>query len=379
MQTVPAQGVGGSGVWSKQVGKRQTIVAGFDDHEEIGASHDIQFTAGVPSAHQSSGGRQRTVGFFGEDLIQITPRWFLSLSGRVDHWSNFDASTVRIPLNGAPPSDIEFADRSQNAFSPRATLRYQINSHISWDASVYRAFRAPSLNELYRSFRQGNTLTNSNAALTAEHLTGGETGIAVNTFQRRLVFHATFFYNQIVDPVANVTCTALATPIPICPGPIPNTIVRVRDNLGRTSTPGFELGATGHITRDFELSVGYQYVDSHVISFPASPALVGLWVAQVPHNVLTFQGIYSNPHIATISVFGRMVGKQFDDDLNTFPLGRYFVLDASASRGIGHGVELFAAVENLFNVQYDTAATPVPQLGLPIAARFGFRYEFPKR
>jgi outer membrane receptor protein involved in Fe transport len=244
---------------------------------------------------------------------------------------------------------------------------------------VYRAFRAPSLNELYRSFRQGNTLTNSNAALTAEHLTGGETGIAVNTLQRRLVFHGTFFYNQIVDPVANVTCTAAATPIPICPGPIPNTIVRVRDNLGRTSAPGFELGATGHITRDFELSVAYQYVDSHVISFPASPALVGLWIAEVPHNVLTFQGIYSNPHLATISVFGRMVGKQFDDDLNTFPMGRYFVLDASASRSIGHGVELFAAVENLFNVQYETAATPIPQLGLPIAGRFGFRYQFPKR
>jgi iron complex outermembrane recepter protein len=80
-----------------------------------------------------------------------------------------------------------------------------------------------------------------------------------------------------------------------------------------------------------------------------------------------------------LSVYGRMIGKQFDDDLNAFPLGRFFVLDVSASRGIGHGVELFAAVENLFDVQYNTAATPVPQLGLPIAARFGFRFEFPKR
>src|ERR1700678_2460557 len=223
LQTVPSQGVGGSAVWSKQIGKRQTIVAGFDDHEEIGASHDIQFTAGVPSGNQSSGGRERTVGFFGEDLVQIAPRWLLSLSARVDHWSNYDASTFRVPIGAGVPSDVEFADRSQNAFSPRATLRHQINSHISWDASVYRAFRAPSLNELYRSFRQGSTLTNSNAALTAEHLTGGETGIAVNTLQRRLVFHGTFFYNQIVDPVANVTCTAVAAPIPICPGPIPNS------------------------------------------------------------------------------------------------------------------------------------------------------------
>ena len=379
LQTVPAQGVGGSALWSRQFGKRQTVVAGFDDHEEIGASHDIQFTAGVPSANQSSGGRVRTVGFFGEDLIQIAPRWLLSLSGRVDHWSNFDASTVRIPIATGVPSLLQFVDRSQNAFSPRATLRHQINSNISWDASIYRAFRAPTLNELYRSFRQGNTLTNSNANLIAEQLTGGDAGIAITGFNRRLEAHGTFFYNQIVNPVANVTCTALALPIPTCPAPIANTILRVRDNLGRTSAPGFEAGATGHITQGFELSVGYQYVESKVSSFPASPALVGLWIAQVPHNVLTFQGRYSNPRIVTLSVTGRMVGKQFDDDLNSFPLGRYFVLDAEAARSIGRGMEIFGAVENLFDVKYNTAATPVPQLGLPIAARIGFRLDFPKR
>ena len=379
LQTVPAQGVGGSALWSRQFGKRQTVVAGFDDHEEIGASHDIQFTAGLPSANQSSGGRVRTVGFFGEDLIQLAPRWLLSLSGRVDHWSNFDASTVRIPFATGVPSVVEFVDRSQNAFSPRATLRHQLNSNISWDASIYRAFRAPTLNELYRSFRQGNTLTNSNANLIAEHLTGGDAGVAFTGFNRRLEAHGTFFYNQIVNPVANVTCTALALPIPSCPAPIPNTILRVRDNLGRTSAPGFEAGATGHITHDFELSVGYQFVDSKVSSFPASPALVGLWIAQVPHNVLSFQGRYSNPRIATLSVTGRMVGKQFDDDLNSFPLGRFFVLNAEAARSIGRGMEIFGAVENLFDVKYNTAATPVPQLGLPIAARIGFRLDFPKR
>ena len=379
LQTVPTQGVGGSALWSRQFGKRQTVVAGFDEHEEIGASHDIQFTAGAPSANQSSGGRVRTVGFFGEDLIQIAPRWLLSLSGRVDHWSNFDASTVRIPIATGVPSVVQFVDRSQNAFSPRATLRHQINSNISWDASIYRAFRAPTLNELYRSFRQGNTLTNSNANLIAEQLTGGDAGVAITGLNRRLEAHGTFFYNQIVNPVANVTCTALALPIASCPAPIPNTILRVRDNLGRTSAPGFEVSATGRPIQQFELSVGYQYVDSKVNSFPASPALVGLWIAQVPHNVLTFQGRYSNPRMVTLSVTGRLVGKQFDDDLNSFPLGRYFVLDAEAARSIGRGMEIFGAVENLFNVKYNTAATPVPQLGLPIAARIGFRLDFPKR
>lgn len=379
LQTVPSQGVGGSALWSRQVGKRQTLVAGFDDHEEIGASHDILFTKGAPSAHQSSGGRQRTVGFFGEDLIQITPRWLLSLSARVDHWSNFDASIIHIPISTGVPAVTEFEDRSQNAFSPRATLRHQINSNISWDASVYRAFRAPTLNELYRSFRQGNTTTQANANLTAEHLTGGDAGISIEGLNRRLEIRGVFFYNQIINPVANVTCLPPPNALPGCPAPVPNVIARIRENLGRISAPGFNAGATAHITHNFDLSAGYQFVNSRVVSFPEGTSLVGLWVTQVPHNSFTFQARYSNPRILFLSVDGRFVGKQFDDDQNQFPLGNFFVLDAMASRSIAAGLEVFGAAENLFNEKYATAATPVPQLGLPIAARIGLRYPFPKR
>jgi outer membrane receptor protein involved in Fe transport len=367
LQTVPSQGVGGSAVWSRQAGKRQTLVAGFDYHEEIGASHEVLLSGGTTDL--SSGGRQRTVGIFGEDLIQIAPRWFLSASARVDHWSNFDAATLREPVTPPnAPTDTIFPDRSQNAFSPRLTLRNQVNAHVSWNASVYRAFRAPSLNELYRSFRQGNTVTEDNPSLIAEHLTGGDAGVALTGFNGKLQAHGTFFYNQIVDPVANVTLTTT-----------PTLITRQRQNLGRINAPGVEFGVTASIVRDFTISCGYQFVDSKVSSFPANTALVGLWVAQVPHNSFTFQARYSNAKIFTVEVTGRAIGNSFDDDQNQFPLGSFFVLDAMISRRIGAGVEVYGAAENLFNATYYTAATPVLQLGLPIVGRVGVRWELPKR
>jgi outer membrane receptor protein involved in Fe transport len=367
LQTVPSQGVGGSAVWSRQAGKRQTLVAGFDYHEEIGASHEVLLSGGTTDL--SSGGRQRTVGIFGEDLIQIAPRWFLSASARVDLWSNFNAATLREPVTppGAPIDTI-FPDRSENAFSPRLTLRNQVNAHVSWNASLYRAFRAPTLNELYRSFRQGNTLTEDNPKLIAEHLSGGDAGVALTGFNGKLQAHGTVFYNQIVDPVANVTLTTT-----------PTLITRRRENLGRINAPGVELGVTASVVRDFTISCGYQFVDSKVSSFPANTALVGLWVAQVPHNSFTFQARYSNPRIFTVAVTGRAIGNAFDDDQNQFPLGSFFVLDAMVSRGVGAGVEIYAAAENILNATYYTAATPVLQLGLPVAARVGVRVEFPKR
>jgi len=369
VQAVPSQGIGGSAVWSRTIGKRQTFVAGVDDHQEIGHSNEVIFNSGKNLRDTFTGGHQNTIGVFGEDLIQIAPRWLLSVSARYDHWSNTNAFSFCTSVAGTCPSNTIFPDRTYNAFSPRLTLQHQFNSNVSWNASIYRAFRAPTLNELYRSFRQGNTLTESNPNLRSEELTGGDASVAVNGFQHRLEARGTFFFNEIIDPVANVTLTSTAT-----------LITRQRQNLGRTRAPGFEIDATAHFTRTLSLSAGYQYVDAVVTSFPnATPSLVGLWVAQVPHNVFTFQGRYLNPSRINISVNGRMVGKQFDDDQNIFPLGRFFVLDAMAWRSIGYGVELFTAAENLFNVKYATAATPVPQLGLPITARFGLRFQFPRR
>ncbi|MGB8674253.1 MAG: TonB-dependent receptor [Candidatus Acidiferrales bacterium] len=369
-QAVPAQGVGGSALWSRALGKRQTLVAGFDTHEELGFTHEIKGALADPTSQLSAGGRQRTVGIFGEDLIQLAPKWLLTASARFDDWRNFDASNLNIVLP-TPPGAVTltpYPDRSYNAFSPRLGLVHQVNSHLNLSASAYRAFRAPSLNELYRSFRQGNVLTVANPNLTAERLTGGEAGAALNGWNRRIELRGTFFYNQIVDPVANVTQSTT-----------PALITRMRENLGRTTAPGFEIGAVARVTGGFQLSGGYQYVDTTVSSAPGNLPLVGLWIAQVPHSVLTFQARYSRPSFLNFSVEGRMVGKQFDDDQNQFPLGRFFVLDATASRSLARGVQAFVAVENLLNESYATAATPIPQLGLPIAARFGVRFDWPQR
>jgi len=377
-QAIPAQGMGGSALWTRGLGKRQTLVAGFDAHEEIGHSNDFLFSGTSPTHLRNtfSGGHQRTVGVFAEDLIQVAPRWTLTLSARFDDWRNLDAAMkcVSFAQSCTPPLTI-YPDRSYDVFDPRAILIHQLNSHVSWSASVYRAFRAPTLNELYRAFRQGTTLTNGNPNLRAERLTGGEAGVDVFGFDRRLELRGVFFYNQMVNPIANVTLSTT-----------PTLITAEKENLGRTSSPGFEIDGIARITNRLQLSAGYQYVNAKVISFPTTPpnpSLVGLWVAQVPHNMATFQVQYDNPKFLSASLQGRVASKQFNDDLNQFPLGGFFVLDAMAYRLVGLGTEVFAAVENLTNDRYTIAYAStvplVPQLGVPVAARFGVRVQIPTR
>jgi outer membrane receptor protein involved in Fe transport len=387
-QTVPAQGVGGSALWNRAVGSHNTLVAGFDAHEEIGQSNDHLYngTTGASARLTYSGGRQRTIGFFGEDLIHITPTWLISLSARYDHWSNFNGflHCTPAPLGCTPPfANTNYPDRTYDTFNPRATLLHQLDSHVSWSASAYSAFRGPTLNELYRSFRQGSTFTLGNPALHAEKVIGGEGGVNVVGLDRRLEVRGVFFYNQVLQPIVNATCTAGAPP-PCLPAPPAGvTTLRAKENLGRTSAPGFEIDATSRITNRLQFSAGYQYVFASVVQYAANPAVVNLWVAQVPHNVLTFQARYADPSRISFAVTGRFAGKQYDDDLNQFPLDSFFVLDAQASHSFAGFAEVFGAVENAFNARYITgyaSTSPlVPQLGLPIVARFGLRLQFPRR
>jgi outer membrane receptor protein involved in Fe transport len=376
LQHVPAQELGSAVQWTHALGKLQTLVAGADLVEVMGASDEHLFSAvtHLPTAYTVAGGRQRTLGLFAEDIFRVNNKWTIILGGRFDHWSNFDAQAVRTPV--APPQTVTvFPDRSANAFSPRLSVLRSLTRNVSLTASMYRAFRAPTLNELYRSFRQGNTFTGSNAALRSEQLTGAEAGLNVSGFDRKLDLRGTFFWSDVVDPDENVTlCSDGVTP----PCTASTPITRLRQNLGRTRSRGIELDGTVHLSRDIQISGGYDYTEATVVSVPGNPALLGLDIPQVPRHEFTWEARYWNPSRLLLSVQGRFVGTQFDDDQNTFPLNRFYVMDFMAGRSIARGVQGFVQVENILDERYTVALTPVANLGPPVLFRVGLRYDFPR-
>ena len=368
-QRVPAQQAGLAVQWSFPAGASQTLVAGLDAREVRGASDELVFVAGRLTSAVGAGGRERVFGVFGQDIIRITRRLFLTASARLDRWRNFDAISTSTPLSQpGPPTVREFDERTETAFSPRLSLLHKLTENVSLTASGYRAFRAPTLNELYRAFRVGNVLTLANDALEAERLTGGEAGATVAGLNGRVNVRGLFFWSEVARPIANVTL-----------GVTPELITRQRQNLGRTRSRGVEIEAEAAITDTIRVSGGYLFADATVLEFPANTLLEGLWLPQVPRHQLTFQARYSNPRRITVGLQGRATGIQFDDDQNRFELDRYFTLDAFVSRPIGRGVELFAAAENLFDQEYDIGRTPVRTVGPPVLARFGFRLRLGSR
>ena len=368
LQHVPAQQGGAQAVWHHEL-KSQTWIAGGDALEVIGASEEQLFssTSGAHFANNSAGGRQRTVGIFGEDLVRLGP-WTLIGAARVDNWQNFRGNTERTTLSSGSVTATGFADRGETAFSPRLSILRALSHNVSVTGSVYRAFRAPTLNELYRSFRLGSTVTDSNATLRAERLTGAEAGANVSGLSGKLDFRSTFFWSDIVNPIANVTLSST-----------PSLITRQRQNLGRTRSRGLELDGVAHLSSHVQVSGGYAFTDATVLQFPANTALQGLTIPQVPRHQFTVEARYWNPEKIMLSTQGRFVGNQFDDDQNMFPLGHYFAMDLLAAYPLPHGLSMFAAIENLFDERYLVARTPTPNLGPPTLFRIGLRWNYPAK
>lgn len=363
LQHVPAQQAGGSLTASGNLGAWNTWVAGGDTRLVRGFSNETIFISGAASSLVSAGGRQLSSGAFAQDMVRLHPRLLLTGGVRYDNWDNFDARSRTAPLSGsARAAFTAFGDESRHAFSPRASLLWRATHNLTLTASAYKSFRAPTLNELYRAFRLGNVLTLANSNLVAERINGAEVGSNVSLGRLRL--HSTFFYMQVLDPVANVTLTVT-----------PALITRQRQNLGRTRSLGVESGAEWHASH-LSLAAQYQFVDATVTSFAANPALVGLEVPQVAPHQFTFSSQYALSSGWLVALQGRASARQFDDDLNLFPLDSYFQLDAYLSKRLRPGIDAFVAIENLTNSRMMVARTPIVNLGPPIFARGGIKLRF---
>lgn len=358
-QHVPAQQAGGSMTASGQAGGHNLLVGGVDGRYVRGFSNETAFALAATS-FVDSGGRQQRFGAFLQDSIRLHPRLLFTLGERYDNWDNYEAhtSTTRL-VTSVKSSFTAFPDQSDHAFSPRASLLFRASDRVTLTASGYRSFRAPTLNELYRSFRLGNVLTLANPQLVAERLTGAEGG--ANFFLGSTRIHTAFFWMEVSDPVANVTLSTT-----------PAVITDERENLGRTRSRGVEADASWRFHR-LDVIAGYQFVDAVVTSFHANPALVGLEIPQVAPHQFTFQSRYTMSGGWTVAAQARAASSQFDDDLNQFPLASFFQLDAYVCKRLRSGIDVFAAVENLFDSRIQIARTPTLNVGPPIFARAGVK------
>jgi outer membrane receptor protein involved in Fe transport len=354
-------------------------MAGTDWRRVSGNSNENSFnqTVGVVQLQRVAGGTQQSLGVFAQDVISATPRLQLTLSARVDHWRNYDAHTLETGTGANNrPSCTEVADpatqpclpdRDDTVVSPRAGALYRVSEAVSVWGAVSSAFRAPTLNELYRQFQVGAVLTQANAELGPERLLGGEIGL--NTAPLRdLTWRTTFFINRVRNPISNVT---LATP----------ANRRQRQNLGKTRIYGFQSDIEYRFLSYFRLSGGYFYDMATIREYDADPSQVGRFLVQVPKHRGSAQLTWAHPRYATVGVGASFASYQFEEppivpfEQNLLRLPGYGVVDLNASRTISSNVDAFFGITNLFDRVFYVQRTPTT-IGAPRQFTAGLRISF---
>jgi len=323
IQSVPAEASGGAGLW-RHSRMRWHLLAGADLHRVEGFSRDTTPATGL---RRTSGGSQTQHGYFLQTSTPLGP--------------------ARLLLGAR----YHFAGAEKHFLSPSAGLAGAFG-RLRLRGALYRSFRAPTLNELYREFRTGNVVTRANESLAPESLFGIETGFDLTGGASRLSL--TLFRSRLDDLITNVTLSTA-----------PNLIVRQRQNRDRAVARGVELELRRRWGR-WIAETAYLLVDSRFSG--------GARIPQVPKNQGSVQLAYVGPE-TQVSAGLRASSMQFEDDANLFALPGFASFHLTVRRRLKAGLFAVGAVENLLNRQYLVGFTPQPQTGAPRLWRAGLRWE----
>jgi outer membrane receptor protein involved in Fe transport len=350
----PNNELGAATHWNQPLGAGLLVVVGADTHDV--RVWDREQTFGNSAALTNLHDHQRDSAAYAE-LMWVRRSWTLIASGRMDWFQNYDGQLLIWNGSSWGLEQTQPAQFDQRVFDPRLGLARKLWNHWAVSASGFRAFRAPTPNELYRSTQVGNQLTEPNGSLLIERATGWESGLS--TEWRWGTIRSSYFLTQVNRPISAVTIDSQSSPI-----------LLMRENLGQIESRGVALDFTLAPHRWLAVDGGYQY--AHAVVTQGSEYL-GNWIPEVARNMATLNARANNQRIGILNLQGRLSGRQFDDAANSALLHGYFRLDAYASRNFGRRFQIFTACENLLDRQIEVAKTPTTTLAMPRAARAGFQ------
>jgi outer membrane receptor protein involved in Fe transport len=368
-----AEGIAGSSTWRDAAGASTTV--GADVRDVRGETReDFLYSGGAYTEQRFAGGRQTFAGIFAERSQPLGADVHATAGLRLDRWEDSDGHLRNVALS---TGDLLLGDayptRTGTELSPGAGIAWQATPELELHAAGQQAFRQPTLNELYRPFRQGTTTTLSNPDLSTEHADSGEIGAAWRRAGLRVT--ATAFAARLENAVTNVTLAQGPGTFPLFGTLAAGAVGQERLNLGRVDTRGLQLGAEWKVSDTLSLELSAIDEEATVGAAAVAPGLVGKTLPEVPRTNASLGLAWRPARRLQIDGRVRRTGSQFDDDQNLLPLAAATVADLSLRFRLTDRSELVAGAQNLGNARVETAhsALGVYNVAPPRAAGAGVR------
>lgn len=359
-------------VWKPaQGGAGHTVTFGYhwDEYRIAGTQYNAtQWFADdtITTRRNSFSGRTATEALFVQDAWRLDPRWTATLGWRHERWRAFDGERfdVAAPLLG---TTWPYPSRSERFNSPKASLAWQATPDWLLRASLARAYRMPTVSELFQTETRGAATFISDPSLKAEKVLAKDL-----TAERALaggLLRLSLFEERVDDALYSQTDVSV----------VPN--VTSVQNVGRVRVRGAEavVEAANVLVQGLDFSGSLTYASSRILSNRAAPATEGKWVPRIPDwraaAFVTYRFDERWSGSLGLRHSGLQYGRLDNRDTNhgdTGSLGRYTVIDARLGYRFNKLIRASLGVDNLNNARYFIGPHPFTQRTLHAELRIDY-------
>ena len=195
---------------------------------------------------------------FGESTINFAADWRAIAGARWTKdelsYDHVRTSTSTAAFPGVQPAVQNSGSTSEDGYSGRLGLQYDVSSSVNTYATYSRGYKGPAYNVFF------NMLARDTLALKPETSDSFELGLKTSAFDRRLTANLAVFHTSYDNYQANFYDT------------VGGTVITRLINAGKVSTRGVELDVSARPTRQFTLSGALAYTDAKIDNFNCPPA-----------------------------------------------------------------------------------------------------------
>ena len=290
-----------------------------------------------------SGGKDMNFGLFAQDEIPILTNLTAYIGFREDWWKVFDGYSNIV---GAPGYPQDYNSRTASSFSPKGALVYNPFEGTTLRTSVGKAFVAPTLYNLFRTWTYYGVTYHGNPNLKPETSWSWDIGAQQKLWKGGLVT-ATYFENYLDDLIYRKTID-------------PTNQVYI--NVGKAQIKGVELAAQQKFDFGLLLFANFTYnIDADIVQNRINPRTEGKQLTLTPKEMFNIGAEYTIGGFSARLV-GKYVSKRYNDDLNRDTTNHvygsydpYFIADTKVSYKLTmfgvSGIASFA-VNNIFGSNY---------------------------
>ncbi|MFT3725597.1 MAG: TonB-dependent receptor [Hyphomonadaceae bacterium] len=271
----------GKGVWRFAPGHELSFGLHGDEYELQNERYSTtNWINGAPGAlTNASRGKTRTSAVWVQEAWDASDAVTVVVGGRFETWKASDGFN----FSSSPVLSVNQPEVKSDNFSPKASVRWEFAPQWSAKASVGKAYRYPTVSELYQAITTGATLTVPNPNLRPEDALSTEW-----TVERMLEdgsIRLTYFTEDIDDALISQSA-------PLVTGS--TQLFNYVQNIDKVESRGFEVvGEKDNVfIQGLSISGNITWVDSKTAEDTVFPAAVGKRTPGVPEWRATLVGTY---------------------------------------------------------------------------------------